>query len=184
MDYFITLNDKSIDAIGEAVEKPITVIDGLKEDIADLEQTVAQKDEIIADKDEEIEALEQQIANGYSFRQAANDHIRFTTNLTSKCMIGCSDMSKNTRFEAVNLSVNKNPSIPYLGVYGSNQDAPISNYLACFIVFSEDPGTVTVSSGFRCVKSIYSTVGFYVVNVFYEGKPSEFNGGFTITTSN
>ena len=47
MDYFITLNEKSIDAIGEAVEKPITVIESLKEDIADLEQTVAEKQAII-----------------------------------------------------------------------------------------------------------------------------------------
>ena len=55
MDYFITLNEKSIDAIGEAVEKPITVIEGLKEDIADLEQTVAEKDA-------EIEGLEEDLA--------------------------------------------------------------------------------------------------------------------------
>lgn len=58
MDYFITLNGKSIDAIGEAVEKPITVIEGLKEDIAELEQTVEQKDERIAELLEEIAELE------------------------------------------------------------------------------------------------------------------------------
>lgn len=68
MDYFITLNEKSIDAIGEAVEKPITVIEGLKETLAETIQEkdaiIAQKDEIIADKDEEIEGLEKQIAEG------------------------------------------------------------------------------------------------------------------------
>lgn len=55
MDYFITLNDKSIDAIGEAVEKPITVIEGLK-------STIAEQAETIVDKDAEIEGLEEEIA--------------------------------------------------------------------------------------------------------------------------
>lgn len=62
MDYFITLNGKSIDAIGEAVEKPITVIDELKQTLA---ETIEAKDAIIAEKDEQIESLEGQLANAF-----------------------------------------------------------------------------------------------------------------------
>ena len=62
MDYFITLNDKSIDAIGEAVEKPITVIEGLKEDIADLEEAIVGKDETIAEQAETIAELEEELS--------------------------------------------------------------------------------------------------------------------------
>ena len=85
MDYFITLNEKSIDAIGEAVEKPITVIEGLKEDIADLEQTVAEKDETIAQKDEESAALEEQISGMHPLIVRPNPlpNIKITNNTSS-----------------------------------------------------------------------------------------------------
>ena len=62
MDYFITLNEKSIDAIGEAVEKPITVIDELKQTLA---ETIEAKDAIIAQKELEIEGLEEQLADAF-----------------------------------------------------------------------------------------------------------------------
>ena len=73
MDYFITLNEKSIDAIGEAVEKPITVIDGLKETIAEKDETIAQKDETIAAKDERIAELEASVMTKIAIRIRANN---------------------------------------------------------------------------------------------------------------
>lgn len=80
MDYFITVDEESIKKIGDAVEKPITVIDGLKEDIADLEETVAQKDETIAakdliieQKDARIEELEASVMTQIQIRILANN---------------------------------------------------------------------------------------------------------------
>lgn len=92
MDYFITLNDKSIDAIGEAVEKPITVIEGLKDDIAELEQTVAEKDETIAQKDEEIEGLEEEIAEGPEYIT-----VSFTKDGNIKCLIPVIGIDNTTK---------------------------------------------------------------------------------------
>ena len=63
MDYFITLNDKSIDAIGEAVEKPITVIEGLKETVAEQAETIAEQAEDIGELEGTIEELEGELAN-------------------------------------------------------------------------------------------------------------------------
>ena len=99
MDYFITLNEKSIDAIGEAVEKPITVIEGLKETLAETiqekDEIIAQKDEIIADKDEEIEGLEEQIDNALLTAHTVSVSITEYSNIPSDSYLFVSGGSIN-----------------------------------------------------------------------------------------
>lgn len=106
MDYFITLNDKSIEQLGEAVEKPITVIEELKETLA---ETIQEKDAIIAEKDEEIEELIAAQGNVGEFVQVS---------ITKPGGVGLSVLYQNVRVDSNRKEV---------GVDLMNRDAAYSN---------------------------------------------------------
>ena len=166
MDYFITLNEKSIDAIGEAVEKPITVIEGLKETLAETIQEkdaiIAQKDEIIADKDEEIEGLEEQLQNTWG-------------------------LNSNTNPLQINMNIVNNSSNPVIVTRGSVMADSANGYLTsdihCSYVAANatkyDANAFNIRPVFKQGATSKGAFGFRVYNTDGTQKTS----GCSITTS-
>ena len=148
MDYFITLNEKSIDAIGEAVEKPITVIEGLKEDIANLE-------EVIAGKDERIAELERMLGDSYRV-------VKFEV-VTNTVM-------NDSTFRVYPLNrVNNDPESQYYNTFTTNVFSANANGFIGYALCKASDTEVRVRVGVTNNVTAANTTDSYLSNMTFTG---------------